>query len=103
GQFLTINRFRATGRTIESPPTPTEDRKPAWRRACLAYREMPPTWCQRSKSTRGGRRSRAGGGVAGVTLERGQRGSHQRDRLRDSLPPRVVLAACSARGKVAGV
>ena len=24
----------------ERPPTPTEDRKPAWRRACLAYSEM---------------------------------------------------------------
>ena len=24
----------------EYPPTPTEDRNPAWRRACLAYREM---------------------------------------------------------------
>src|SRR5262249_45260014 len=22
------------------PPTPTEDRRPAWRRACLAYREI---------------------------------------------------------------
>ena len=26
--------------TIESPPIPTDERKPAWRRACLAYREM---------------------------------------------------------------
>ena len=26
--------------SIERPPTPTEDRLPAWRRACLAYREM---------------------------------------------------------------
>ena len=26
--------------TVERPPTPTEDRKPAWRRACLAYREI---------------------------------------------------------------
>jgi len=26
--------------TVERPPTPTEDRLPAWRRACLAYREM---------------------------------------------------------------
>jgi len=26
--------------TVERPPTPTDDRKPAWRRACLAYREM---------------------------------------------------------------
>ena len=25
---------------VEDPPTPTEDRLPAWRRACLAYREM---------------------------------------------------------------
>ena|SRR5262245_32624887 len=24
----------------QRPPTPTEDRIPAWRRACLAYREM---------------------------------------------------------------
>jgi len=24
----------------ERPPTPTEDRLPAWRRACLAYHEM---------------------------------------------------------------
>jgi hypothetical protein len=24
----------------ERPPIPTEERKPAWRRACLAYREM---------------------------------------------------------------
>jgi hypothetical protein len=26
--------------SIERPPTPTEDRLPAWRRACLAYREI---------------------------------------------------------------
>ena len=26
--------------TVERPPTPTEDRLPAWRLACLAYREM---------------------------------------------------------------
>lgn len=26
--------------TGERPPTPTEDRLPAWCRACLAYREM---------------------------------------------------------------
>ena len=26
--------------TIERPPIPTDDRKPAWRRACLAYREI---------------------------------------------------------------
>jgi hypothetical protein len=26
--------------TVERPPIPTEDRKQAWRRACLAYREM---------------------------------------------------------------
>src|SRR5215471_11238292 len=26
--------------TVERPPTPTEDRIPAWRRACLAFREM---------------------------------------------------------------
>jgi hypothetical protein len=25
--------------TIERPPTPTEDRRPAWRRACLAYHQ----------------------------------------------------------------
>jgi hypothetical protein len=25
--------------TIERPPTPTDDRKPAWGRACLAYRQ----------------------------------------------------------------
>ena len=25
--------------SVERPPIPTEDRKPAWRRACLAYRE----------------------------------------------------------------
>ena len=24
----------------ERPSTPTEERRPAWRRACLAYREM---------------------------------------------------------------
>jgi len=28
------------GHTIERPPMPTEDRGPAWRRACLAFREM---------------------------------------------------------------
>jgi hypothetical protein len=26
--------------TVERPPTPTEDRLPAWRRVCLAYREI---------------------------------------------------------------
>ena len=26
--------------SVERPPIPTEDRKPAWRRACLAYREI---------------------------------------------------------------
>jgi len=26
--------------SVERPPTPTEDRLPAWRRACLAYREI---------------------------------------------------------------
>ena len=26
--------------TIERPPIPIEERKPAWRRACLAYREI---------------------------------------------------------------
>ena len=26
--------------TIERPPIPTEERKPAWRRACLAYRDQ---------------------------------------------------------------
>jgi hypothetical protein len=26
--------------TVDRPPTPTEDRLPAWRRACLAYREI---------------------------------------------------------------
>jgi hypothetical protein len=26
--------------SVERPPTPTEERLPAWRRACLAYREM---------------------------------------------------------------
>src|SRR5262245_11230687 len=26
--------------TVERPPIPTEERMPAWRRACLAYREM---------------------------------------------------------------
>ena len=26
--------------SVERPPTPTEDRLPAWRLACLAYREM---------------------------------------------------------------
>ena len=25
---------------VERPPIPDEDRKPAWRRACLAYREI---------------------------------------------------------------
>ena len=25
---------------VERPPIPTEERKPAWRRACLAYREI---------------------------------------------------------------
>src|SRR5262252_7139271 len=25
---------------VERPPTPTEERLPAWRRACLAYREI---------------------------------------------------------------
>jgi hypothetical protein len=25
---------------IESPPIPTEERKPAWRRACLVFREI---------------------------------------------------------------
>ena len=25
---------------VERPPVPTEERKPAWRRACLAYREI---------------------------------------------------------------
>jgi hypothetical protein len=25
--------------SFDRPPTPTEERKPAWRRACLAYRE----------------------------------------------------------------
>jgi hypothetical protein len=26
--------------TVERPPTPTGDRLPVWRRACLAYREI---------------------------------------------------------------
>jgi hypothetical protein len=26
--------------SVDRPPVPTEDRLPAWRRACLAYREM---------------------------------------------------------------
>jgi hypothetical protein len=26
--------------SVEGPPFPTEDRLPAWRRACLAYREI---------------------------------------------------------------
>jgi len=26
--------------SVERPPTPTEDRLPAWHLACLAYREM---------------------------------------------------------------
>ena len=26
--------------TVERPPSPTEDHLPAWRRACLAYREI---------------------------------------------------------------
>ena len=26
--------------SVERPPTPTEDRLPAWRLSCLAYREM---------------------------------------------------------------
>jgi hypothetical protein len=26
--------------SVERPPIPTEERKPAWRRACLAYREI---------------------------------------------------------------
>jgi hypothetical protein len=26
--------------SVERPPIPTEDRLPAWRRACLAYREI---------------------------------------------------------------
>jgi hypothetical protein len=26
--------------SVDRPPIPTEDRLPAWRRACLAYREM---------------------------------------------------------------
>jgi hypothetical protein len=26
--------------TVERPPAPTEERLPAWRRACLAYREI---------------------------------------------------------------
>jgi len=26
--------------SVERPPMPTEERRPAWRRACLAYREM---------------------------------------------------------------
>ena len=26
--------------SIDLPPVPTEDRLPAWRRACLAYSEM---------------------------------------------------------------
>ena len=26
--------------SVERPALPTEDRKPVWRRACLAYREM---------------------------------------------------------------
>ena len=26
--------------SVERPPTPTEERLPAWRRACLAYREI---------------------------------------------------------------
>jgi len=25
---------------VERPPIPTEERKPGWRRACLAYREI---------------------------------------------------------------
>ena len=28
------------GMPVEPPPIPTEDRLPAWRRACLAYREI---------------------------------------------------------------
>jgi hypothetical protein len=26
--------------SVEHPPIPSEERKPAWRRACLAYREI---------------------------------------------------------------
>jgi hypothetical protein len=37
--------------TIDRPPFPTEDRVPAWRLACLAYREKRPGWCQSTKRT----------------------------------------------------
>jgi len=41
--------------SIERPPIPTEERKPAWRLACLAYRAKRREGAQRSGSTWRGR------------------------------------------------
>jgi crotonobetainyl-CoA:carnitine CoA-transferase CaiB-like acyl-CoA transferase len=52
----------------ERPPIPTEERKPAWRRACLAYR-VAPGRRQRPGGT-GGRRRSCAYGVASTFLGR---------------------------------
>ena len=56
--------------TIERPPTPTEDRLPAWRRACLSYREMRQAGAS-DQEAHAGRRNCAD--RVALILERGQR------------------------------
>jgi hypothetical protein len=75
--------------SVKRPPIPTYDRKPAWRRACLAYREM----------RRAGRSDHEAhlAAVAAVrrfsaTVERGERRSRECYRLRNALAFGVVLA-----------
>jgi hypothetical protein len=68
--------------SLERPPIPTEERKPAWR-----ARLVPVTW----KHMRDGR-SRAI--CVTATLERGERRGCERRGLRDQASLRVVLALC---------
>src|SRR5262245_34946019 len=66
-----------------------EERKPAWRLACLAYRKASRGY-KRSGSTRGGRRCRAIRVAA--TVERGEHRSRQRRGLCHEVSQRMVLA-----------
>ena len=78
--------------SIERPPTPTEDRLPAWRRACLAYREMRQAGASDQQAHEAA--VEAVQAILPLSLERGERRSRQRYRLRDPLSPGVVLAGC---------
>jgi len=78
----------------ERPPTPTEDRLPAWRRACLAYRE----WRQFGASDQEAHEAAVAAVQSVLPLAWNEAGAAAVNAVADAtpLPSRVVLAGCPA-------